>query len=675
MADKKYRMRLSLSDGLFWFLDFISPQGPKGEKGDDGVSPVVAVEEIEGGHKVTVTDASGARAFIVLDGDDGVGVVAIEQTSTSDEDGGSNEITATLSDGTKSTFTVKNGRKGSQGDAGNGIKAAALNSDYTLTLTFDDGTIYTTPSIRGAKGETGAPGVHIGNEAPTNGEKVWIDPTEEAEEGIQMDVVAKVGQLLAVAEVDENGKPTKLVAVDLPQAETPNFAANEGEKGYIEGRTHYVDEKGVIHKLPNMFIDAEWMATSQEHIDPNVFIAEQKLTSGMWQKRQQDIQPGLVYDVHINDVVYPCEAFTEDGGVCIGNNTSLNKNNIPFCIYWAGGSATAGFFYKKSTLAYPIYMKVTGHSWTEYNKLPEEFLPDGVVKSVNGNKPDEKGNVTVEIPESTGGGVDVTASVGQTIVVKEVDADGKPTKWEAVEHQEKICGVEDAYFVQDATAEFVYAEDGGVVFYVATIPFTGTFEEGNTYTVLIDGVKYETSYNADVNAIGNMGLFGYEDTGEPFIIGDNKDGTAMILYTAEITQATISILGSKINTIDPKYMPTPYGARMVFDIEELVTELTDSSVENISTTEQEVPNMTMGKFYILYSLAETKAVPIYGQNSLHGQSSVSKNDDNVQCAFNYSRVTGAGIYEYTVIFKLYNETNKVTAVRSAARQIAAFVYG
>ena len=41
---------------------------------------------------------------------------------------------------------------------GNGIHSAQLNDDYTLTLTFDDGTSYTTPSIRGATGGDGKDG-------------------------------------------------------------------------------------------------------------------------------------------------------------------------------------------------------------------------------------------------------------------------------------------------------------------------------------------------------------------------------------------------------------------------------------------------------------------------------------------------------------------------------------
>lgn len=44
-----------------------------------------------------------------------------------------------------------------KGDRGNGISSAVLNNDYTLTLTFTDGTTYTTPSIRGEKGERGEP--------------------------------------------------------------------------------------------------------------------------------------------------------------------------------------------------------------------------------------------------------------------------------------------------------------------------------------------------------------------------------------------------------------------------------------------------------------------------------------------------------------------------------------
>lgn len=50
-----------------------------------------------------------------------------------------------------------------EGQDGVGISSAVLNADYTLTLTFSDGASYTTPSIRGEQGETGAtPALSIG---------------------------------------------------------------------------------------------------------------------------------------------------------------------------------------------------------------------------------------------------------------------------------------------------------------------------------------------------------------------------------------------------------------------------------------------------------------------------------------------------------------------------------
>lgn len=50
------------------------------------------------------------------------------------------------------------GDTGATGASGTGIASAVLNADYTLTLTFTDGTSYTTPSIRGEKGEKGEQG-------------------------------------------------------------------------------------------------------------------------------------------------------------------------------------------------------------------------------------------------------------------------------------------------------------------------------------------------------------------------------------------------------------------------------------------------------------------------------------------------------------------------------------
>ena len=44
------------------------PEGPAGPAGPAGYSPTVAVEDIEGGHRVTITDKDGEKTFDVMDG-------------------------------------------------------------------------------------------------------------------------------------------------------------------------------------------------------------------------------------------------------------------------------------------------------------------------------------------------------------------------------------------------------------------------------------------------------------------------------------------------------------------------------------------------------------------------------------------------------------------------------
>lgn len=417
----------------------------------------------------------------------------------------------------------------------------------------------------GERGPAGPAGVYVGTEAPTNGETVWIDT--DAESDAQIDVVAKVGQVLVVKAVDAEGHPTELQAVDFPKAPADNWNANEGEEGHIEGRTHYVDEKGVIHKLDNKYIDADWMATSRENIDNSIIIPEQKLTgtATMWDKRQMDIQPGITYDVHINDVVYPCVAFNEDG-ICLGNNTSLTKNNLPFCIYWAGGSATGGLFFTNGTLGSSVYLKVTGHSWTEYNTMPDEFLPKSVVKSVNGVTPDENGNVEVE---GGGANIDVVASVGQTIVVEEVDADGKPTKWKAAEYQERTHWKEEGK-VQVLACEThiskLNATYGAYAFGLSFNAHLDSIPLTSVYSVEYDGVEYKNLAAVELQGIhffGNLYFLNsalgtsFENTGEPFVLGGDSSGMMMLTLDSQETTHAVNIFidGTYHHPLDMCYFP------------------------------------------------------------------------------------------------------------------------
>lgn len=118
------------------------PAGPAGRDGEDGApglpgqdgfSPAVQTEPIEGGTKVTITDATGPKEFEVMDGTNGQdgqpgrdgepgapgtpgrdGYSPIVQTAAID---GGTRVTITDADGPK-TFDVLNGTNGEDGEPG-----------------------------------------------------------------------------------------------------------------------------------------------------------------------------------------------------------------------------------------------------------------------------------------------------------------------------------------------------------------------------------------------------------------------------------------------------------------------------------------------------------------------------------------------------------------------------
>lgn len=95
-----------------------------------------------------IRGATGATGEAGADGQDG-------------EDGGyyipeitNNIMTFTKSKNSMPDLSTSVNVKGDTGATGNGIEDITMNADYTLTITYTDGTEYTTISIRGEKGDT-----------------------------------------------------------------------------------------------------------------------------------------------------------------------------------------------------------------------------------------------------------------------------------------------------------------------------------------------------------------------------------------------------------------------------------------------------------------------------------------------------------------------------------------
>ena len=137
-----HRVTITDANGTRYFdvkdgKDGAGGSGGGGADGEDGFSPIVTVTQISGGHRVTIEDLNGSQSFDVMDGEngspgkdgaagqngqDGVSITSVRQTTTSSADGGTNVVTVTLSNGQTATFNVKNGSKGSAGAPGsNGV--------------------------------------------------------------------------------------------------------------------------------------------------------------------------------------------------------------------------------------------------------------------------------------------------------------------------------------------------------------------------------------------------------------------------------------------------------------------------------------------------------------------------------------------------------------------------
>lgn len=116
---------------------FDGAPGPQGEQGPQGIQGETGPQ-----------------------GETGVGIQSVEQTTTSTEDGGTNVVTVTKTDGTSSTFAVRNGSTGPAGADGKDGAPGADGQDGTTPTIGDNGNWYIgdTDTGKPSRGEIGPAG-------------------------------------------------------------------------------------------------------------------------------------------------------------------------------------------------------------------------------------------------------------------------------------------------------------------------------------------------------------------------------------------------------------------------------------------------------------------------------------------------------------------------------------
>lgn len=176
---------------------------------------------------------AGADGSPGADGADGVGIQSVVQTTTSAEDGGTNIVTVTKTDGTTSTLQVKNGSKGSDGVPGADGKDGAdgqpgANGKTAYQYAVEGGYTGTEAEFAAKLAEempdalrnpnaltfTGAVTGSYDGSAPLS---VEIPSGGGSGSDISLGLTgAAVGQIAKITAVDDTGKPTAWSPVDMP---------------------------------------------------------------------------------------------------------------------------------------------------------------------------------------------------------------------------------------------------------------------------------------------------------------------------------------------------------------------------------------------------------------------------------------------------------------------------
>ena len=540
-----------------------------GTSGGPGVSPSVSIDPIEGGTRITITDASGTKSFDVLNGADGDPGNRV-QSDYNEKD-------------TDSPAYILNRTHWKEVEPMVGLfNRNDVGYEYTQVdhIGLEDGEIYevyfdgnTYDAVGEAYAENGETGVTLKATSGTNLGFTIVDfsPETAAKNGYglritkpisQHSTIAIIGPRITWHKLDRSYLPAELGNVKTVNDQLPdqygNVRVNVGVKT-VNGQTP--DEDGNVEieaggsggaaqaDLAENDPNAAGYVKNRTHwrklelgeaiIDTSVSLTFQtnKTVTG---SVADGLTQGSTYRVVWGGAEYNCVCGVSGANEpYLGNlalhDTSAESTDDPFCIVSLGGASykvlrkVAGTY----TLTVQALVKDVWH------KLDKRYLPNdlGGVKTVNGQTPDENGNVEVE-------GV---------------------TDYNKLENRPVYAETQE--ILPETTVEI--NEDGN-----GFLPDILDVKVGDTVAVKWNGVEYTCTAEAFpdpemlIPCVGNLALMTESgDTGEPFIMIFADAETAAVIGAGVVlmaldgsASATVSIGKEVAHKMNGEYLPvgTPY---------------------------------------------------------------------------------------------------------------------
>ena len=336
-----------------------TPAGPA------GFSPTFAVEDIDGGHRITITDKNGTQIVDVMDGADGFApTISVEEIT------GGQRLTVTDKNGTQ-TVDIMDGLDGGDGFAPT-VTVEKIDGGHRLTITDKNGSqtvdvLDGQGAVDSVNGKTGAVELTLADLSDDATHRTVTDE-EKAAWGGKSDFSGDYNDL-------EN-KPT------IPTVPT-QVSAFDNDAGYL---TQHQDISGKL--------DTTHATDTEAH--PGLFApadhASQHASGGSDPLTAADIGAATADHTHTADAIGAAAVETgtwtpvfEDGSQCIYSDAAYykvgNVVDVRADLYMNGASASAITF---SGLPYLPAATCLGHFVSAFDYKEPGILADHVLVSYGG---------------------------------------------------------------------------------------------------------------------------------------------------------------------------------------------------------------------------------------------------------------------------------------------------